>query len=124
MMMSVTSFLAVAVPIFARLLVSDSATLVADAFTFVVVGPRRAATGISCTRPTTTTTAWALRAAAGDDQDADDKKTTETQKKKELAAPLVSGEELELLMTDWDTPLVVDAYATWYVRVYIHTYYT
>ena len=29
------------------------------------------------------------------------------------AAPLVSGEELELMLTDWEQPLVVDAYATW-----------
>eukprot|EP00525_Craspedostauros_australis_P008910 CAMPEP_0198116428 /NCGR_PEP_ID=MMETSP1442-20131203/12245_1 /TAXON_ID= /ORGANISM="Craspedostauros australis, Strain CCMP3328" /LENGTH=176 /DNA_ID=CAMNT_0043774241 /DNA_START=111 /DNA_END=641 /DNA_ORIENTATION=+ len=31
----------------------------------------------------------------------------------EKAAPLVSGEQLEMLMTEWDQPLVVDAYATW-----------
>lgn len=31
------------------------------------------------------------------------------------AAPLVSGAELEVMLTEWDTPLVVDAYATWYV---------
>jgi hypothetical protein len=31
------------------------------------------------------------------------------------AAPLVSGEELEKMLTEWDQPLVVDAYATWYV---------
>jgi hypothetical protein len=29
------------------------------------------------------------------------------------AAPLVSGEDLEMMMTEWDLPLVVDAYATW-----------
>jgi thiol-disulfide isomerase/thioredoxin len=29
------------------------------------------------------------------------------------AAPLVSGEELELMLQDWDLPLLVDAYATW-----------
>ena len=29
------------------------------------------------------------------------------------AAPLVSGEELEMILTEWDEPLVVDAYATW-----------
>jgi thiol-disulfide isomerase/thioredoxin len=29
------------------------------------------------------------------------------------AAPLVTGEELEMMLTEWDTPLVVDAYATW-----------
>ena len=29
------------------------------------------------------------------------------------AASLVSGEELEKMLTEWDTPLVVDAYATW-----------
>mmetsp|Transcript_63639 Transcript_63639/g.183063 ORF Transcript_63639/g.183063 Transcript_63639/m.183063 type:complete len:172 (+) Transcript_63639:62-577(+) len=26
---------------------------------------------------------------------------------------LVSGEELEMMLTEWDQPLVVDAYATW-----------
>mmetsp|Transcript_20739 Transcript_20739/g.27280 ORF Transcript_20739/g.27280 Transcript_20739/m.27280 type:complete len:184 (-) Transcript_20739:387-938(-) len=31
----------------------------------------------------------------------------------EKAAISVSGEELELMLTEWDTPLVVDAYATW-----------
>jgi len=25
----------------------------------------------------------------------------------------VSGEQLEMMMTEWDTPLLVDAYATW-----------
>ena len=34
---------------------------------------------------------------------------------KDAAAPLVSGEELEVMLTDFDQPLVVDAYATWYV---------
>jgi len=29
------------------------------------------------------------------------------------AAPLVTGEELEKIMTEWDQPLVIDAYATW-----------
>jgi hypothetical protein len=29
------------------------------------------------------------------------------------AAPMVSGEELEMMLTEWDQPLVVDAYATW-----------
>lgn len=33
----------------------------------------------------------------------------------EKAAPLVSGEELEMMLTEWEQPLVVDAYATWYV---------
>lgn len=28
-------------------------------------------------------------------------------------APQVNGEELELMLTEWDQPLVVDAYATW-----------
>lgn len=28
-------------------------------------------------------------------------------------AKLVSGEELEMMLTEWDQPLVVDAYATW-----------
>jgi hypothetical protein len=31
------------------------------------------------------------------------------------AAPMVTGEELEMMLTEWDLPLVVDAYATWYV---------
>lgn len=32
----------------------------------------------------------------------------------EVAAPLVSGEELELLLNgDWEQPIVIDAYATW-----------
>ncbi|VEU38075.1 unnamed protein product [Pseudo-nitzschia multistriata] len=29
------------------------------------------------------------------------------------SAPKVSGEELEVMLQDWDTPLVIDAYATW-----------
>mmetsp|Transcript_21728 Transcript_21728/g.53889 ORF Transcript_21728/g.53889 Transcript_21728/m.53889 type:complete len:174 (+) Transcript_21728:58-579(+) len=29
------------------------------------------------------------------------------------AAPSVSGEELEVMFQDWDTPMVIDAYATW-----------
>lgn len=31
----------------------------------------------------------------------------------EKMAKEVNGEELELMLTDWDMPLVVDAYATW-----------
>jgi len=31
----------------------------------------------------------------------------------EKAAKLVTGEELEMMLQEWDTPLVVDAYATW-----------
>mmetsp|Transcript_3170 Transcript_3170/g.3036 ORF Transcript_3170/g.3036 Transcript_3170/m.3036 type:complete len:173 (-) Transcript_3170:428-946(-) len=31
----------------------------------------------------------------------------------EKAAPSVNGEELEIMLTEWDLPLVVDAYATW-----------
>lgn len=31
----------------------------------------------------------------------------------EKAAPLVTGEELELMLTEWEEPLVIDAYATW-----------
>ena len=34
----------------------------------------------------------------------------------DVAAPSITGEELEKVMTEWDTPLIVDAYATWYVR--------
>jgi hypothetical protein len=29
------------------------------------------------------------------------------------AAAMVTGEELEMMLTEWDQPLVVDAYATW-----------
>ena len=32
---------------------------------------------------------------------------------KNTAAKSVTGEELERLLQEWDTPLVVDAYATW-----------
>eukprot|EP00526_Cylindrotheca_closterium_P023453 CAMPEP_0113635172 /NCGR_PEP_ID=MMETSP0017_2-20120614/18328_1 /TAXON_ID=2856 /ORGANISM="Cylindrotheca closterium" /LENGTH=168 /DNA_ID=CAMNT_0000545929 /DNA_START=81 /DNA_END=587 /DNA_ORIENTATION=- /assembly_acc=CAM_ASM_000147 len=31
----------------------------------------------------------------------------------DAAAPLVSGADLEMMLTEWDQPLVVDAYATW-----------
>lgn len=31
----------------------------------------------------------------------------------EKIAKHVTGEELELMLTEWDQPLVVDAYATW-----------
>lgn len=31
----------------------------------------------------------------------------------EKAAPLISGADLEVLLADLDTPLVIDAYATW-----------
>ena len=30
-----------------------------------------------------------------------------------MAAPCITGEELEVMMSEWDTPLVIDAYATW-----------
>jgi hypothetical protein len=33
------------------------------------------------------------------------------------AAQIVTGGELELMLTEWDLPLVVDAYATWYVAL-------
>ena len=33
----------------------------------------------------------------------------------EKAAPLISGADLEVLLADLDTPLVIDAYATWCV---------
>ena len=33
----------------------------------------------------------------------------------EKAAIEVTGEELEVMLTEWDTPLLVDAYATWCV---------
>jgi hypothetical protein len=29
------------------------------------------------------------------------------------AAPMVTGEELEIMLTEWEEPLVIDAYATW-----------
>ena len=32
----------------------------------------------------------------------------------EKMAPIVSGEDLEKMLQEWDTPLVVDAYATWW----------
>ena len=28
-------------------------------------------------------------------------------------AKLVSGEELEVMLTEWESPLILDAYATW-----------
>ena len=31
------------------------------------------------------------------------------------SAPMVNGEQLEMMLQEWDTPLVIDAYATWYV---------
>ena len=31
----------------------------------------------------------------------------------EKMAKQVSGEELELMLTEWEQPLVIDAYATW-----------
>ena len=42
----------------------------------------------------------------------------------EKAAPLISGADLEVMLTEWDTPLVVDAYATWYALscVFLPTY--
>lgn len=30
------------------------------------------------------------------------------------AAPLISGEELEVMLQDLEIPLIVDAYATWW----------
>merc|ERR1719223_1506346 len=33
--------------------------------------------------------------------------------KEEKLAKDVSGEELEIMLTEWDQPLIVDAYATW-----------
>jgi hypothetical protein len=32
-----------------------------------------------------------------------------------VEAHSITGEELEVMMSEWDTPLIVDAYATWYV---------
>lgn len=39
--------------------------------------------------------------------------TTRLFSTEEKAAPLVSGEKLETMLTEWDEPLVIDAYATW-----------
>jgi thioredoxin len=39
--------------------------------------------------------------------------SVEPKKTEGKAAPLVSGEELEVMLTEWDAPLVIDAYATW-----------
>eukprot|EP00562_Extubocellulus_spinifer_P028935 CAMPEP_0178656428 /NCGR_PEP_ID=MMETSP0698-20121128/24806_1 /TAXON_ID=265572 /ORGANISM="Extubocellulus spinifer, Strain CCMP396" /LENGTH=144 /DNA_ID=CAMNT_0020298457 /DNA_START=142 /DNA_END=576 /DNA_ORIENTATION=+ len=44
------------------------------------------------------------------DGEAEASSETETETK---AAPLVTGEQLEIMLTEWDEPLVVDAYATW-----------
>jgi len=35
------------------------------------------------------------------------------------AGPLVSGEELEMILTELEKPLVIDAYATWWVLNYL-----
>jgi hypothetical protein len=32
---------------------------------------------------------------------------------KDKAAPMVTGAELEIMLTEWEEPLVIDAYATW-----------
>jgi thiol:disulfide interchange protein len=32
-----------------------------------------------------------------------------------VEAPSITAEELEVMMSEWDTPLIVDAYATWCV---------
>lgn len=34
----------------------------------------------------------------------------------EKVAKQVTGEDLEIMLTEWEQPLVIDAYATWYVR--------
>jgi len=39
--------------------------------------------------------------------------TTRLFSTEEKAAPIVTGEELERALTEWEQPLVVDAYATW-----------
>ena len=36
-----------------------------------------------------------------------------TSSKEEKLAKQVTGEELEIMLTEWEQPLVVDAYATW-----------
>lgn len=37
------------------------------------------------------------------------------------SGPLVSGEQLELILTELDKPLVIDAYATWCVALFRDT---
>ena len=79
----------------------------AKAFSPVVSPPSSASLSIPAHRihqlPSTSTTALHETADGGD-----------TDAKQEVkAAPLVSGAELEVMLTEWDEPLVVDAYATW-----------
>jgi len=71
-----------------------------DAFSSVVTTsfPRSRAPAI--TKQTTLT----LSAAGSADADSE---------KIKKSAPNVSGEQLELMLTEWDTPIVIDAYATW-----------
>jgi len=39
------------------------------------------------------------------------------------SAPMVNGEQLEMMLQEWDTPLIIDAYATWYVQYRVHCDY-
>ena len=41
---------------------------------------------------------------------------------KNKAAKMVKGEELETMLQEWEQPLVVDAYATWY-GILLYVYY-
>lgn len=50
---------------------------------------------------------WAYGGRATTALWAQDGKATESK-----AAPVVSGEQLEVMLTEWDTPLVLDAYAS------------
>jgi thioredoxin len=54
----------------------------------------------TCTRSSTVTELFAEKGEDGEGETA-------------KAAVMVNGEELEKMLTEWDTPLVVDAYATW-----------
>lgn len=42
--------------------------------------------------------------------------TTSLRAGTDLAGPLVSGEQLEMMLTELEQPLVIDAYATWSVH--------
>ena len=84
-----------------------AAVSTAKAFSPVVSPSSSASLSIPAHRihqlPSTSTTALHETADGGD-----------TDAKQEVkAAPLVSGAELEVVLTEWDEPLVVDAYATW-----------
>ncbi len=65
-----------------------------------LVWQKSSTTSSSTTATATTTTTTRRRMMMVDDT-------------KNTAAKSVTGEELERLLQEWDTPLVVDAYATW-----------